>query len=310
MKTILIMSKDGMYPSGKQEQELKKHTDLEVIVHEGRLSEITKLKNDTSEKLIGVDPDSFGWDMDSGSTKDIPNVKAVFTQSTSFDWVKPELLKKMGVQVVNCAGFSTDSVAEYAIGMAMNVTRHLPVLIKNNWKVDWTYTQPMLLKGKTLGVVGLGKIGKRIAEIGQGIGMKVIYWSRKSRDSRFEYVSMRKLFSTSDIIIPALAESGETLKLFNDNLLDLVKPTSFLVGLNRIKHLWNEKKIIKMVQQKKIAGYAFEGDNAKPLPDYDGNIFALPPMVWYTKESMDNLLDTWVNNIISYAKGKPINVVN
>ena len=156
----------------------------------------------------------------------------------------------------------------------------------------------------------MGRIGLRIAEVGSGIGMEVIYWSRKSRDSRFKYVSLNRLFKDSDVIIPALVENTETSKLIKDNLLKLVKPSSYLVGLNRIKVLWNEVKIIDLVQKGKIAGYAFEGDNAKPLPEYKGNIFALPPMVWYTKESLDNLLDMWVNNIVSFAQDKPINVVN
>jgi lactate dehydrogenase-like 2-hydroxyacid dehydrogenase len=309
MKTYIIMSKDGMFPTKEQERLINKVSELEIIVHEGKLSELTKLQKDTSDKLLAVDPDSFGWDIDADSVKNIPNVKAVFTQSTSFDWVKPKVLKKMGVKVVNCAGFSTDAVAEFAIGMAMNVTRHLPVFIKNKWKVDWNPPKPMLLKGKTLGVVGLGKIGTRIAEIGKGIGMNVVYWSKNTKDKRFDYVSLNKLFKISDLIIPALAENPQTEKLLKDDLLKLLKPRSYLVGLNRIKGLWNEDKIIKMVQQGKIAGYAFEGDNAKPLPTYKGNILALPPMVWYTQESLDSLLDVWVNNMASFAKGKPINVV-
>jgi lactate dehydrogenase-like 2-hydroxyacid dehydrogenase len=303
------MSKDGLFPSKEQENLIRKFSDLEIIIHEGKLSELHKLQADRSEKLLGVDPDSFGWDMDSESLKDISNVKAVFTQSTSYDWVKPDVLKKMGVKVVNCAGFSTDAVAEYAIGMAMDAARHIPLIVKNGWKVDWAGPKPMLLKGKTLGVIGLGNIGKRIAEIGKGIGMEVIYWSKKTKDKRFKYVTLKKLFSTSDVIIPALVENPQTEKLLTDDLLKSVKESAYLVGLNRIKKLWNEDKIIAMVQKGKLAGYAFEGDNAKPLPDYEGNILALPPMVWYTKDSLDNLLDVWVNNIVSFAKGKPVNVV-
>src|SRR5512139_2111476 len=105
-KTILIMSKDGLLPDKDQIKLLRRYTDLEIITHEGRLSELISLKTDMSEKLLGVDPDSFGWDMDSESLKDIPNVKAVFTQSTSFDWVKPKVLNNLGVKEINCAGFS------------------------------------------------------------------------------------------------------------------------------------------------------------------------------------------------------------
>lgn len=309
MKTILIMSKDGLFPNKEQVKLLEKHTKLEIIIHEGKLSELAKLKKDTSEKLLGVDPDSFKWDMDSKSIKDIPNVKAVFTQSTSFDWVKPKVLKKLGVKVVNCAGFSSDAVAEYAISMAIEVVRKLPLIIKNNWKIDWGAEKPMLLKGKTLGVVGLGRIGKRIAEIGKGIGMDVTYWSRKTRDSRFKYVTLNKLFKSSDVIIPALSENEQTHKLITKKHLNSMKKSSYLVGLNRIKILWDEDYIINKVAKGEIAGYALEGENFKMMKEYHGNVLALPPMSWYTKESLENLLNMWVNNIVSFAKGKPVNVV-
>jgi lactate dehydrogenase-like 2-hydroxyacid dehydrogenase len=309
MKTILIMSKDGLFPNKEQEKLIRKNTELDIIIHEGKLSELKELQSDQSEKLLGVDPDSFAWDMDAEAIKNIPNVKAVFTQSTSFDWVKPKELQNMGVKVVNCAGFSTDAVAEFAIGMAMDVARHLPLIIKNGWKVDWAAPKPMLLKGKKLGVIGLGRIGTRIAEISKGMGMEVIYWSKRTRDKRFNYVTLNKMFSTADVIIPALQENEQTKKLLTTKLLKSLKPTSYLVGLNRIKGLWNEDAIIKMVEKGKLAGYAFEGENAKPLKDYKGNVLALPSMVWYTQDSLNNLLDVWVSNMVSFAKGKPQNVV-
>lgn len=304
------MSKGGLLPKKEQMTQLKRVGQVKVITHEGRLSEIKELKNDFSDKLLGVDPDAFSWDMDGESIKDIPNVKAVFTQSTSFDWVKPKILKEVGVKVANCAGFSVDAVAEYAISMAIEVSRNLPVYIKNKWKIDWNTQKPMLLKGKTLGVIGLGRIGKRIAEIGKGIGMNVIYWSAKTRDKRFKYVSLEHLFKNSDIIIPALIENDNTKKLITKKLINLIKSTAYLVGINRVKVLWDEVYILKKVAEGKIGGYAFEGDNAKELSSYKGNVLPLPPMAWYTSDSLDNLLEVWVNNIISFAKGKPINVVN
>lgn len=309
MKFCLIMSKDGLYPTEAQMKELKKYGEVQIIVHEGKLSELSQLKKDTSEKILAVDPDSFQWDMDGESVKDIPNVKAVCTQSTSYDWVKPKILKEFGIHTINCAGFSSDSVAEYAITMAVDVARKLPLLIKNMWKIDWAASKPMLLKGKKLGVVGLGKIGTRIAEVGQGIGMNVIYWSKNTRNKKFAFAELEELFKTADVIIPALSENDETKKIITHELIDTVKPTSSLVGMNRIKILWDEEYILKKVARKEIAGYAFEGENAKELSNYEGNVWSLPPMSWYSQDSLNNLLRVWVDNMILVAKGTPQNIV-
>ncbi len=305
------MSADGLYPNPEQMASLEKYGKVVVIKnYNKKLNELIELQEDAEEKILAVDPDAFDWNMDSESVKNIPNVVAVCTQSNSYDWVKPKILSELGVKVLNCGGFSTDAVAEYAVCMTMEIARHLPLIIKNDWKIDWSTKKPMLLKGKKLGIVGLGKIGKRIAEIGKGIGMEVSYWSRNTRDESFNYSSLEDLFKNSDVIIPALSENEETQKIISNDLIDTIKQTSYLVGLNRIKVLWDEDYIIKKVEEEKIAGYVFEGDNGKPVDNYKGNILALPSMAWYAQDSLDNLLEVWVENMVSVAKGKPQNIVN
>ncbi|HKY73847.1 MAG TPA: NAD(P)-dependent oxidoreductase [Patescibacteria group bacterium] len=304
------MSPEGLLPNDDQMKLLRKHGSVEIITHTGKLSDLNQLKQDTSEKVLGVDPDAFSWDMDGESVKNIPHVKVVCTQSTSFDWVKPQVLKDIGVLVANCPGFSADSVAEHAMGMAIDVGRNLPLYIKNGWKIDWKTRKPMLLKGKTLGVVGLGRIGTRICEIGAGIGMNVIYWSRTTKDKRFTYHKLGDVFQTADVIIPALVENEDTKKLLTHTLLDSVKSSSILVGINRVKDLWDEDYILKKVKNEEIAGYAFEGDNAKDPTAYEGNVLPLPAMAWYTQDSLQNLLDIWVQNMVSATGSKPQNIVN
>lgn len=267
------------------------------------------MKDDPEEKVIGIDPDVVEWDLDVEAFDNIPNVKAVCTQSTSFDWVKPAELKKKNIVVCNAPYFSTDSVAEYAICLAMESAKRLPMHLKNNLKVDWSVT-PMLLKGKTLGVIGLGHIGKRIAEIGAGIGMEVIFWSRKSKDERFIYTELPELFKTSDVVIPALVENEETKKIITKELLDTLKPTAIVVGINRIKKIFDEDYVIKLVEDGKIGGYVYEGDNVKELTAFKGNIWSVPPIAWYSQESIDNLMSIWLETICAAGRNKPINIVN
>lgn len=281
-----------------------------IIRHKGPLAKIEQLKNDPEEKVLGLDPQVFGWDLDAESLKDVPNVKAVCTSSTSFDWLKPEELKKMGIVACNVSGWSSDPVAEFALNMAICVARGLPVVIKNNWKYSIDDFLPMVLKGKTAGIVGLGRIGKRMAELCQGIGMDVCYWSRASRDQRFRYVEIDELFKKADLIMPALAENPQTKKIITNKRLDMMKPTAILVGINRVRVLWDEDYVLEKVRRKEIWGYALEGEGLKPLVKYEGNVLALPSMAGYTKDAFQNLIKIWVNNMISAANGKYLDRVN
>ena len=310
MKFIFIVPSEEMLPSKALLEKLAGHGEIGIIKHTGRLSDLVELKNDTADKILAVDPSSFGSDLDADSIKDIPNVKAVMPSTTGFDWIKPEVLKSLGVVACNDPGFSTDSVAEYAVAMAIEVSRRLPMIIKNGWKMDLKDQKPRLLKGRVAGIIGLGRIGTRVAEICSGIGMKVIYYSKNSSDARFKKVELNQLFSDADLIIPALAVNTETKKLLTNELLDLIKPTTVLVGIGRVRDLWDESYILTRVEQEKLAGYAFEDEKAKDSNSYTGNILALPSIAWYTQESFDNMMIIWIENMIAFANNKPQNVVN
>lgn len=310
MKFYFIVPSEKVLPSKELLKKLGDIGPIKIVKHKGRLKDIRQLKSDPEDKILALDPDSFDWDLDAESTKNLRGVKAIMTSSTSFDWLKPQVLKKAGITACNVPGFSLDAVAEYAVAMAIEVSRRLPMVIKNGWKANFDISQPVLLKGKVAGIIGLGRIGKRMAEICQGIGMKVIYWSRNSKDNRFKKVKLDELFKTADVIMPALVENVETKKLITKKLFDSMKNSAVLVGINRAKAIWDEDYILAKVKKGEIAGYAMEGDNAKDPSAYEGNVWALPPIAWYTQESLDNLMKIWVDNMIAFAKGKPQNVVN
>lgn len=309
MIIYLIVSGKSADLSDQQMKRLQNFGRVITISHKGKLADLTQLTQNQEEKILALDPDSFDWNLDVETIDTIPNIKAVITQSTSFDWIHPKELKEKGVLACNCPGFSAESVAEYALCMTIEAARHLAIHIKNNWKIDWK-VKPMLLKGKTVGILGMGRIGTCMAAVTSGIGMNVVYWSKKSRDKRFTYAKLADLFKSIDILMPALVENDETKTLITKALIDSMKPSALIVGINRVKALLPEEYIIEKVGKDKLAGYAFEGDNAKEVSAYKGNVWALPPMAWYTQESLQNLLQIWVDNIVSVVQGKPQNVVN
>lgn len=299
MNIYLIVSVPDFKLTPTQQKLLDTAGTTKIIYHKGKIGAIDALKNDPADKVLAIDPDVVDWDLDVEAFDAIKNVKAICTQSTSFGWVKPEVLEKKGIKIFNVPGFSTDSVAEYAIGLAIESARRLPLQLKT-MSLDWS-TKPMLLKGKTLGIIGLGKIGHRIAEIGKGIGMKVIYWSPHTRDEQFSYQELSDVFSHADVLIPALKDTEETKTLITHAHIDTLKPSSIVIGINRIKDLFDEKYVISRVEQGKIAGYAFEGDNVKEITS-PANVWGVPPIAWYTKDSLENLIEGWVKNVVVAAR--------
>lgn len=271
--------------------------------HVGKLADIRELTKDQEEKILALFPVAFNWDLDAETLKSIPNVKAVCISSTAFEWAKPKQLKEMKVSLCNTPGFANDSVAEFVISMAVQIARGVPLMLKNDFKYHFNPNKTVILKGKIVGVVGLGRIGMRLAELCQSIGMNVVYWSKKSRDKRFKYVDIDKLFQTSDLIIPALLVNEETKKLITKKRLNLMKKNALMVGINRVRPLWDEKYILEKVEKEEILGYAMEGEDVKSLTYYKGNVFPFPAMIWFTDDSLKKFKEIWVENIINAIKG-------
>lgn len=299
MNLYLIASATDFSLTDTQRRVLESAGNLKVIIHTGRLSDIGALLEDAEEKVIGIDPDVVGWNLDFEDLGKIKNIKAICTQSTSFGWLQPEELQKMGIRACCVPSYSSDSVAEYVFALALETARRLPLHLKN-MSLDWK-TRPLQLKGKILGVIGLGSIGTHIAEIGQGFGMEVRYWSRKSRDARFVYCELDELFSHADVLIPSLKDSEETKLLITHERIDALKPTAIVVGIGKVKELFDEPYVISRVEQGLLGGYGFEGDNAKDVHS-TANVWGVPPIAWYTTDSLTNLVEGWVHSVIDAAK--------
>ena len=182
------------------------------------------------------------------------------------------------------------------------------MVIKNEWKPVGV-TEPFLLRGKTAGVVGLGRVGTRIAEVLKGIGMEVVYWSRSSQDDRFSRLTLPDVFSAADLVIPALAVNEETKQLITHEILDSMKSNAIMVGINRVRELWDEDYVIQKVEAGELVGYSYEGAEDGPVSKHTGNVWVLPHISWMTKDSMENLERIWTENILSVLNGTPQNLV-
>lgn len=144
-------------------------------------------------------------------------------------------------------------------------------------------------------------IGTAIAENLAGLGTKVQYWSKTTKDKRFKSVSLETLMATSDVILPAVAQNEETNGLITDTMLRSMKKTAIFVSI--VHHVYNHDLLLKLAETGKIYGYGFE-TNKVEMGKYKGNVWAGPELGWCTADSMRKNAEQWCEAIIKASKGK------
>lgn len=264
---------------------------------------------DNTEKILMADPEWYKWNLRKEHISKIENLKAICINTTAFDWIDWQYCKENGIIVTHTPKYSTDSVAEYAIFLMMCLSKKLPIQIKTNYKME--YNHEMLnteIKNKTVGIIGLGTIGTRVAELCDNLGMKVIYWSKSTKENKYKKVEIDDIFKEADFIIPTFATNEDTRKIITDNRIAMMKGNSIINIIINPVEIYNHKLMLEKAENNEI-GYAFEIYDDKTLNDYKGNVMATAPYSFYTKESIDRLVDLWCNNTISILENKSQNVV-
>jgi len=277
--------------------------DVKIISDIKPFNEVAELKS-RKEKIVAIDPDFCDWNLTADNISVIFNCKSICLQTTSFSWVDIEYAKAVGIQVYNLVDWCTDSVAEWMLMETLCIARNIPTIIQNNWKYDIVLNRGIELFNKKAGIIGLGDIGTKMAELCKGIGMDVQYWSKNSRDKRFKYVELEDLMKTSDVIYFTFAKNEESRKLISDDLLESVKQGVIIVSAPiHIKEFLNEELLFKIVKEKKIYGLGTEDEDYK-IPDLKGNIWTGVRMGWCTDESMNNNTQRWIESIEGVLKGE------
>lgn len=270
--------------------------------------EITGITDKDTEKVLLISPLYVeNWKLETEVIDAIPNLKAICLTSTSYSWLDVEYLAKKNIPVFNGGNYSTNAVAEGALMMALVTARKIPLIVQNNWSVSYDNHLGFELAGKTAGIIGLGNIGTRIAELCQAIGMNVIYWSKNSKDERFKYSELASLMKESDIIFPTLAQNSETENLITDDMLKGMKQNAIFVSV--VHKIYNHELLNELVREGKVFGYANEESEAK-IPDLDGNIWTGFPVIWYTKESIARNHEIILSNIENAVNGNFKSSVN
>lgn len=243
--------------------------------------------------------------------------------STGFDLVDLKAARAKNIIVSNLPMYGTEAVAEQTFALIFALVRKITVLDRLVRKKPFEInsiknltTSPYVgfnLSGKTLGIIGLGRIGSRVAEIAKAIGMNVIVNDiLPLRMAGVRRTTFEKVLRDSDIVTLHTPLTKKTLNMIGEKQLKMMKPQAFLINTARGK-LVNTKDLYRALKNKTISAAGIdvlaEIDKSNPLLPLK-NIIITPHSAWYTEESFENIANTVIANIEAYMKGKPLNVVS
>jgi phosphoglycerate dehydrogenase-like enzyme len=227
---------------------------------------------------------------------------------------------KHGVTVSYTPGYGATAVAEFTLGLMLSLTRHIAASYYSLKHGEWVSAkfQGGDLKGKTLGIVGLGPIGADLARLGAGIGMSLLGWTRNPSPGRapsgMRFVALEELVAASDVVSIHLSLNAQTERLISRSLLERMKPTAYFVNTSRAKLVDNEA-LAELLQQKRIAGAALDVHEEEPSPmNYLfaslPNVLVTPHIAYNSKEAGENMLRIAYATLDAFLKGEKLHVVN
>jgi glycerate dehydrogenase len=255
-----------------------------------------------------------------------PALRLVAVTGTGYDCVDAAAAARRGVAVANVPAYGTDSVAQFTFALLLElccrVGEHSRAVRDGAWSrsPDFSFRIAPLteLAGKTLGVVGFGRIGRRVGELGHAFGMGVLAAGR-SRSSPpaympFAWADVDELFAASDVISLHCPLTPDTAGLVNRGRLKRVKPSAFLVNTSR-GGLVVEADLADALNGGRLAGAAVDVVSREPILADNPlltarNCLITPHIAWATTEARKRLLDATVANVANFLAGRPTNIVN
>lgn len=255
-----------------------------------------------------------------------PRLRLVAVTGTGYDCVDAAAAARRGVAVANVPAYGTDSVAQFTFALLLElccrVGEHSQAVREGMWSrsPDFSFRIAPLteLAGKTLGIVGFGRIGRRVGQLAHAFGMAVLAAGR-SRGSPpgyepFAWAGLDHLFAASDVISLHCPLTPETAGLVNRERLKRIKPGAFLINTSR-GGLVVESDLADALNAGRLAGAAADVVSREPiLPDNPlltaRNCLITPHIAWATTEARHRLLDATVANVANFLAGRPSNIVN
>lgn len=269
----------------KQKNELKKIADQFNV-----FDDLPKNDNEAIKRVGDADALIVCWySINKNILDSCPNIKYLGIVATGYEWCDVDYAMQKGIIVTNVPFYATEAVSNY-------VFRQL---------------EQFEIKNKTLGVIGLGNIGTRVAELGKAKNLNVLYWDRTSKKSNFQAVDFDEIFKKSDIITFHLKLNSETEKIVKNKYLDLIKKDSIIINTVSSKLFEDIDYLIQTVNKKNIK-LILDFDENKKLSEsskINKNIIYTSHVAWKSEKSIFDLHQIAIENIKSYFEGNIKNQV-
>lgn len=257
---------------------------------------------------------------------DLPKLRFVSVLATGYNIVDCHAARQLGITVSNVPEYSTSSVAEHVLAMALEFFHHAARLSRlvhdGRWVASQDFSfweQPLVeLNGKRMGIVGFGRIGRRVGQLANVLGMEVLAHDVRHDDAPsyepFAWRSMEDLFAESDIITLHCPQTEENTGMVNRRLLSKMKSTAILINAARGGLVCSED-LAEALDEGVIAGAAIDVlEDEPPRSDHPllhaKNCLITPHVAWATVEARRRMMAVTVQNIAAFIEGHPINVVD
>ena len=253
----------------------------------------------------------------------LPELKLIAVQATGYNIIDCAAARESGITVCNVPSYSTDSVAQLVFAMILELSVGSAFQSREVHEGKWSHAKdftffscPMTeLAGQTLGIFGLGTIGRKVAQIGHAFGMKVLYYSRSRKECDFAAaVTLEELFAQSDILTLHAPQTPETMHIVNAENLRKMKSNALLINTAR-GGLVDSPALAEALNRGIIAGAGIDVLEQEPPPEdhvllHARNCLVTPHVGWATLQARKRLIRVLCDNVRAFLAGSPVNVVN
>jgi glycerate dehydrogenase len=252
-------------------------------------------------------------------------IRLIAVLATGYNVVDYAYAREKGIPVVNVPTYGTMSVSQFSIALLLEICHHIghhsASVYEGRWAnhIDWCYwDHPLIeLDGKTMGIIGFGRIGQAEGRVARALGMKVLAYDIHKNDAGREigeYVDLDTLFANSDVITLHCNLTPDNTEMINRKSIAKMKDGVILIN-NARGQLINEEDLANALNSGKVGGAGLDVVSAEPIsPDNPlltaKNCIITPHISWAPKESRQRIMDTTVSNVKAFLDGKPVNVVN
>jgi len=318
---IIVLDGHTLNPGDLSWEGLEKFGDLAVFDRTGK---------NTADIIQAIGNAEIIFTNKTPLTKDIlertPSVRYIGVLATGYNVVDIEAAKKSGIVVTNIPTYGTTAVAQMTFALILELCHHVGYHSESVKKGDWSkcpdfcfWNYPLIeLSGKTIGIIGFGRIGQATAKIALAFGMNVLFHdinkNFESDPEKCHYAELDELLANSDIISLHCPLLDSTVGIINKTNISRMKDGVMIINTSR-GQLVSESELCDALNSGKIAGAALDVVSTEPIEMNNDllkakNCIITPHIAWAPKESRIRLMNTAVENLKSFLDGNPVNVVN